>query len=211
MSSFVPKMLPLVWFDLETTGLDYDKCLIAEIAVAIGTFPVALKNPPKPVFHGVLKLTKQEIKETSNPFCDVQHQQNGLYPECLASTLDCETADLQLCKMIDQTVGTATRLHPAGNSIHFDVTFVRKFLPRFYARLDHRHLDVSSFNLIVKSLGVPSYTEPYPQADKQSDSTSPIVSTSQARHRASPDVEFSFKQMLYNLDVIRNVGLEQHF
>ncbi len=45
----------------------------------------------------------------------------------------------------------------AGSSIHFDHAFLAVHMPRFAARLSHRHYDVSAIKLFCQSLGADKF------------------------------------------------------
>lgn len=70
---------------------------------------------------------------------------------------------------------TDSKVVIAGNSAHFDLSFLRAHLPRFAARLSHRVFDVSAMSLLARSMGMPRL----PKSE---------------RHRAKLDVEESVLQ-----------------
>lgn len=147
---------PLLWIDLETTGLDPETNAIAEVAMAMTTWEYTHRAD---LINRVVKLTTADTAKACD-FVQKMHARNGLFKECLESksavslsdldTEICDTLDTshpELCKVALGSGQTLRKWHPAGNSVHFDVSFIRKWLPKTYTRLDHRHLDVSSFGL----------------------------------------------------------------
>jgi oligoribonuclease (3'-5' exoribonuclease) len=61
-----------------------------------------------------------------------------------------------------------------GNSVHFDLRFVRRLFPNFAAQLSHRVIDVSAIRMFTEALGLPY------QKDEPA-------------HRAAADVAYSIK------------------
>jgi oligoribonuclease len=74
-----------------------------------------------------------------------------------AEAVDVAEADERLAAYVDAVVGSPAEREDhrpvlAGNTIHADWRLIRRFLPRFLARLHYRQLDVSAFKLEWKRL-----------------------------------------------------------
>jgi oligoribonuclease len=169
----------LLWLDLETSGLEPDRCAILEIAVGLADLrsPFDLSTIDRFVlrFTGEhtlsalckLRLTHQfdaheEPDSRPCPVCAfdpvarAMHEKSGLLAECAISTTTVGEVEEFLLTLVDGEPGRGDdKPTLAGSSVHFDRGFLRAQLPRFAARLSHRHYDVSAVKLFCESLGMP--------------------------------------------------------
>jgi oligoribonuclease (3'-5' exoribonuclease) len=90
-----------------------------------------------------------------------------------------EEADELLCSYLDCSYPLGQKPAPKwtllGNSVHFDLRFVRRLFPQFAARLSHRVIDVSAVRVFCESLGLP-YIKDEPAHRAAADVTESIKS-----------------------------------
>ncbi|KAF4522150.1 hypothetical protein B566_EDAN012612 [Ephemera danica] len=115
---------PLVWIDLEMTGLDEMNDRIMEIAVLITDGDLnTVAEGPNLIIH-----QDDALLENMNSWCIRQHGETGLTKACKESQ----------CPL-------------AGNSIHTDRKFLARYMPRIDQYLHYRLVDVSSVKELCKA------------------------------------------------------------
>lgn len=150
--------MKLFWLDLETTGLDPQKDEILEIAV----FEADLERPfeAKEVLHAVLPHNGLNL----SLFIVDMHTKNGLLAECRQEALNAADPSAddpfavvreRLLEIIPEVADRENLSTLAGNSVHFDLGFIRAKFPLVAKRLSHRVYDVSAVALFCRSLGMP--------------------------------------------------------
>ena len=150
----------LLWLDLETTGLDPFKHCILEVAVAHVTlekpFDLGVKPcRPEHLPSWVVYLPKSE-HQYLDPFILDMHTKNGLLAACSdASHRDHVFAvQEQLLTLVPEIADREERTVLAGASVHFDLSFLRVWMPELARRLSHRVYDTSAIKLFCQSLGM---------------------------------------------------------
>jgi len=130
---------PLIWIDLETTGLNAREDKILEIAVVAtdGNLAVAQLGPNLVVHHEVSDLVMDEYVRN-------MHTKNGLLAD-LPGGVALEDAERQVLAWVSQFAEPQT-VPMAGSSIHFDRRFIEEHMPTLLEWFHHRVVDVSSFN-----------------------------------------------------------------
>jgi oligoribonuclease (3'-5' exoribonuclease) len=168
--------------DLETSGLDEQHDQILEVAAVFGSF-VDGAFVEKGRVQRVLPITST-IENWHEKVLEM-HSKNGLLAEAMKVRKAClekvygdplrdvvESLDRHLAGFRCDVGQKWTLL---GNSVHFDLRFVRRVFPAFAKKLSHRVIDVSSIRLFCESLG-----RPYVKGE--------------VAHRAMADVEASLKE-----------------
>lgn len=131
---------PLVWVDLEMTGLDPDRDVIVEAAVIItdGSLDQAVEGPDL-----VISAPEDALAAMVDVVRDM-HAKSGLTAAVRASELSMADAERLLLDFIAEHV-PEPRLAPlAGNSVHADRAFLRRYMPEVEAHLHYRNVDVST-------------------------------------------------------------------
>ncbi|MBW2464379.1 MAG: oligoribonuclease [Deltaproteobacteria bacterium] len=167
----------LVWMDLEMTGLDADKERIIEMAVLVTEGDLTLvAEGPDLVIH-----QSDELLAAMDEWNTTHHGDSGLTDKVKASELDDEAAETLILEFLRKHC-VAKRAVLAGNSIHQDRRFIRKYMPRLDAFLHYRQVDVSS----VKELGRRWYPKAMAKSPRKNES-----------HRAMDDIRESLAELAY--------------
>ncbi len=130
----------LVWLDMEMTGLDPGKERIIEMATILtdGNL-VEIAVGPDLVIH-----QSDEVLAAMDDWNSKHHGGSGLVDRVKASTVSDADAEAQTIAFINAHVSAKDRPVLAGNSIHQDRRFVRKYMPLLDERLHYRMVDVST-------------------------------------------------------------------
>ena len=133
-------MNPVICLDLETTGLDPAKDRILEIAAA----RVNERLEPVDGFSCVIR-PNDGIALVMDEYVTRMHTGNGLLA-ALPGGVTLSDANVGLCAFLARhgEPGNA-KLTLAGDSVHFDLGFLRSWLPVAAARFSHRLLDTTAF------------------------------------------------------------------
>lgn len=170
---------PLVWIDLETSGLDCDKDCILEIACLVTDGD--LKNVR--IGPSVVVSRSKETMDAMGEWCTVQHRSSGLTKDVLASTVSIEEAEKTVLDFVKKYVPVEKIALLAGSSVHFDKEFLRKEMPNLFKHLHYRIIDVSTVGELVKRWS-PNILLKRPR--KQG-----------SDHRAMSDIQDSLRELLF--------------
>lgn len=136
---------PLVWVDLEMSGLDPESHQILEIAVIITDGGLAeLAEGPDLVLH-----QPDEVLAAMDEWCTRQHGASGLTAAVRASTVSLADAEAQVLALLRERC-PAGRSPLCGNSIGHDRRFLIRYMPAVAAHLSYRNVDVSSIKELAK-------------------------------------------------------------
>ncbi len=171
----------LVWMDLEMTGLDAQRERIIELAVLItdGNLELVAEGPDL-VIH-----QPDEVLAAMDDWNTRHHGGSGLTDRVRASEITEALAEQQVLAFIDQHVAAKDRPPLAGNSIHQDRRFIRRYMPALDARLHYRLVDVST----VKELARRWYPQIHDKRPPKNES-----------HRALDDIRESIVELRYYRD-----------
>jgi oligoribonuclease len=136
----------LVWLDMEMTGLDPSKERIIEIATILtdGNL-VELGVGPELVIH-----QDDAVLAAMDEWNRTHHKASGLTERVKSSTVTDGDAEAQTLAFLAQHVGAKDRPVLAGNSIHQDRRFIRKYMPKLDVRLHYRMVDVSTIKEVAR-------------------------------------------------------------
>lgn len=172
------KCPPLLWLDLETTGLEPTTNTILEVAVSFATL-----NSPFDVLRSESWVVHfpTELHADLSSFIRDMHGKNGLLAECARSTTTLSDIEEQLLALVPEETDREMVPLLAGSSIHFDHAFLKVHMRRLSSRLSHRHYDVSAVKLFCQSLGM----EKLPKAEAHRAAADIVESMEHARRCAT--------------------------
>ncbi|MDP9406250.1 MAG: oligoribonuclease [Actinomycetota bacterium] len=141
-----PLHQPLVWVDLEMTGLDPDRDVIVEVAVVVtdGSLDRVLEGPD------LVVAAPAEALAAMRPVVAQMHAASGLTEAVRASQLSPADAEAQVLDFVRRHVPDARTAPLAGNSVHADRAFLRRHMSAFEAHLHYRNVDVSTVKELVR-------------------------------------------------------------
>lgn len=174
--------MPLVWIDLEMTGLDISKDRILEIACIItdGKLTKQIEGPDL-----VINQSK-DCLDNMGEWCKTHHASSGLTERVLQSEISEHDAEKQVLDFLMRHVGSGTPLI-AGNSVYVDLLFLKKYMPQLAAIFSHVIVDVSSIMALCIRW--------YPKERKQ-------TPRKEKTHRAMDDIKESIAELKYYKDNI---------
>jgi oligoribonuclease len=168
---------PLVWIDMEMSGLDPEKNVILEIATIVTNeaLEVIAEGPDIVLSHSL------DLLKGMDDWNREHHRKSGLWDAVLTSTTSLAEASQKTLEFIQQH--TQPRKSPlCGNSIWQD----RRFISRYMRDLDHylhyRMIDVSTIKELARRW--------HPSVhDKKAKKT--------GNHRALDDIRESIEELRY--------------
>jgi oligoribonuclease len=170
-----------VWMDMEMTGLEPERERVIELAVIVtnGELDIVAEGPELVVHQPEDVLAAMDSWNTQH------HTASGLVDRVRASTVTDAEADAAVVAFLDLHVPAAVRPVLAGNSIHQDRRFIRRYLPALDRRLHYRMVDVSTVKELVKRW-YPAVADGRPQKNES--------------HRALDDIRESIAELRYYRD-----------
>jgi oligoribonuclease len=136
----------LVWVDMEMTGLDPGRERIIEMATILtdGNL-VEIAVGPDLVIH-----QPDEVLDAMDDWNKSHHTASGLVERVKASTTSEADAEGLTLAFINQHVAVKERPVLAGNSIHQDRRFIRRYMAALEKRLHYRMVDVSTVKELAR-------------------------------------------------------------
>jgi len=136
----------LVWLDMEMTGLDPGRERIIEMATILtdGNL-VEIAIGPDLVIH-----QDDDVLAAMDDWNKSHHNASGLVERVKASTVSDADAEGQTIAFLNQHISLKERPVLAGNSIHQDRRFIRRYMPALEKRLHYRMVDVSTVKELAR-------------------------------------------------------------
>jgi oligoribonuclease len=136
---------PLVWVDMEMTGLVPERDRIIEVALVVTDGELnTIAEAPVWVIH-----QPDEVLDAMDSWNKGTHGRSGLIDKVKAakfSEADVETMIVEFLKPL-VPAGTAPL---AGNTVHQDRRFMARYLPAFDSYLHYRIVDVSTLKELAR-------------------------------------------------------------
>jgi oligoribonuclease len=178
-----PAADPLVWLDLEMTGLDVTRHVVVELAVLV------TDSALEPLDDGIDIVIHQPESAMAemDDFVRKMHTRSGLLTEIAASDVTLADAEARALAYVRSHVPTARTAPLCGNSIGVDRRFMHQQLSELDEYLHYRSVDVSS----LKELCRRWYPDLYKQRPGKNEA-----------HRALDDVRESIAELRYYRDAM---------
>lgn len=169
---------PLVWLDLEMTGLDPERDVILEIAVIVtdGELEQVEEGPD------LVIRQPEAVLAGMGPTVTAMHAASGLDQAVRDSQTTLEQAESEALAFVLGHVPEPRTAPLAGNSVHADRGFLRRYMPTLDAHLHYRNVDVSTVKELARRW--------YPEAKK-------AAPTKSGDHRALADIRESIAELRY--------------
>jgi len=136
---------PLVWVDMEMSGLVPDRDRILEVALVVTDAQLnVVAEAPVYVVH-----QSDEVLDAMDSWNKSTHGKSGLVDRVRASTFTEAEVEARLVEFLKPIV--PERSAPlCGNTVHQDRRFMVRYMPLFDAYLHYRIVDVSTLKELAK-------------------------------------------------------------
>lgn len=171
---------PLVWIDMEMTGLEPDTDRVLEIAVILtdSDLNIIAEGPDLVVFQ------PEDVLAKMDDWNQKHHGESGLLDRVRASTVTETMAEDRVVQFLESRC--APKKSPlAGSSVHQDKRFLQRYMPRVDAYLHYRIIDVSSVKELVQRWHADVFNARPPKRNA---------------HRALDDIRESIDELRYYRD-----------
>jgi oligoribonuclease len=173
----------LLWVDLEMTGLDAQNDVIIEVAAEVTDWTFKTLASYEAVIHQT-----DEVLARANPWAREQHAKSGLTERVRTEGRPEQDVVHELVGFIQAQFGSEPAVL-AGNSIHNDRLFIKRWWPEVDALLHYRMLDVSSWKLVMQG----KYGVSFDKNDA---------------HRAFDDIQASIAELQFYLEWFKDHALD---
>jgi len=167
---------PLLWVDLEMTGLNLNRDQIIEVAAILtnGDLTEMVEGP-----NEIIKAP-DALLDNLDEWCEKTFTESGLKEQCRASKVTLKEAEDLMIDFLKKNDVHEKKVVLAGNSVHVDRQFLLQQMPNLMALLHYRIVDVST----VKELAKRWYPDVAPPQKKLS-------------HRALDDIRESIEELRF--------------
>ncbi len=172
------KPTKLLWIDLEMTGLEPERDVILEVAAEVTDFSFKTLGS----YEAIIKHPNRVLRRM-NEWSLKQHAASGLTDKIKASDKTENQVKHELVGFIKGHFGKEPAII-AGNSIHNDRIFIRRWWPEVEKLLHYRMLDVSSFKILMQG----KFKTEYAKKDV---------------HRAFDDIQASVAELQYYIEKLK--------
>lgn len=139
-----PPKNPLVWLDMEMTGLDPKVCVPLQAAIIVTTPELEeLDSMEVVIWQPEARL------ESMEPTVRRMHTENGLVDSVRKSTVGLEEAERKMMELVVRWCRYRDGVL-AGNSIHQDRRFLNAYFPILDGYLHYRMVDVSTIKELTR-------------------------------------------------------------
>merc|ERR1712216_721099 len=168
---------PLVWIDLEMTGLNPHEHTILEIAVICtdGKLRNIVEGPSLVVHHS------EEGLSSMNQWSQQHHAASGLTDRSRSSDISMEQAELRVLEFVERYC-IRGKAQLAGNCVFKDAEFLAAYMPQLADFFSHRVVDVSSISELARRWFPKEFF---------------CVPKKAKKHRALDDIRESIKELQY--------------
>lgn len=159
-------------------GLDVDNDTILQIACILtdGSLERIIKG------EEIVINQPDSVLEGMNDWCIQHHGRSGLTQAVRDSKISLESAEERVLQFIRKHIPNPRIGIIAGNSVHVDVAFLRRHMPRLLNYVHYRIVDVSSIGELCRRW----YPKDYSRGPKKIN-----------EHTAMSDIQESIEQLRY--------------
>ncbi len=176
---FVPTKF--LWIDLEMTGLVPELDVILEVAAEITDTNLDTVASYESRIGYQRDIVAKRMQE--NTWWQDFPENRDDFLNHLASSKPLAAVEKELIHLVEHHFGNEPAVL-AGNSIHSDRAFIKKWMPELELRLHYRMLDVTSWKLIMQSMYDVEFEKP-------------------EVHRAFEDIQASIAELQHYLEWFR--------
>lgn len=168
----------LIIFMFFFSGLDLEKDHILQIACIVtdGSLEHVIEGQEFVIHH------PEEVIAGMNEWCIENHGKSGLTQAVRESDITLAEAESRTLEFIQKHIPEPGAAQIAGNSVHVDVGFLRKYMPQLVEYAHYRIVDVSSVGELCRRW----YPRLYGRGPKKAN-----------RHTAMSDIRESIEQLRY--------------
>src|SRR6202158_4292180 len=136
---------PLVWIDMEMSGLVPERDRILEVAMVVTDAEL------NTIAEAPVYVVKQpdDVLDAMDSWNKSTHGKSGLIDKVRPSTFTEAEVEARLLDFLKPIVA-AGAAPLAGNTVHQDRRFMARYMPAFDAYLDYRIVDVSTLKELAK-------------------------------------------------------------
>ncbi|MCP8351775.1 oligoribonuclease [Candidatus Synchoanobacter obligatus] len=167
-----------VWLDLEMTGLNVEVDQILEVSCILTTTDLSVYSGV--AFSEVVHYG-EDVLEGMSDWCIEHHGNSGLSQAVRESHKSLAEVEKKLIEYIQSQTLPTNVLYLAGNSIHTDRAFVKRYMPGLESILHYRMLDVTAIAMFAYSMGIPAFEK-------------------RSSHRALDDIKDSIQELRHYKD-----------
>lgn len=138
----------ILWLDLEMTGLDETNNRIVEVAAIITDWDFNELAVFESGIHHDSDLLKRLFK--ANPWTASFGENTKALLELSSKSPAQNKVEAELLALVEAHFKADQPALLAGNSIHTDRRFIKKWFPNLEARLHYRMLDVSAWKVVMQ-------------------------------------------------------------
>ena len=135
---------PLVWLDMEMTGLDPERCAPIEVALVMTTPELEELDHMEMVIW-----QPDEVLARMEPYVRRMHTDNGLLRKVQSSEFSVTDAERKMLSMLARWTKPGEGVL-SGNSIHQDRRFIARYFPTVNGYLHYRMVDVSTIKELAR-------------------------------------------------------------
>lgn len=174
----------ILWIDIETTGTNPLKDDILQIALIITDD----KNRTLIEREYIVKHKLKKVWKKADDYVKEMHTKTGLWDRIEIEGVELSKIDEAISKLIKDNMMTDYPLNIAGNSVHFDNSFIQAQMTETAKLLSHRVLDMSAvfqwFRVYGNKVDMPKH---------------------EVSHDALDDIRHSIEQSRYALNKLEEI------
>lgn len=174
----------ILWIDIETTGTNPLKDDILQIALII----TDNKNRTLIEREYIVKHKLKKVMKKADDYVKDMHSKTGLWDRLEVEGVELKDIDNEISEIIKKNMNTDYPLSIAGNSVHFDNSFIQAQMTETAELLSHRVLDMSAvlqwFRVYGNKVDMPKH---------------------EVSHDALDDIRHSIEQSRYALNKLEEI------